>query len=158
MTEIETSETSLIIQRTFDSPRERVFDAWTDPDQVDQWWGPDGFTTVTDEMDATPGGVWKFEMVGPGGEKYQNRIAYEKVERPERLTYTHGSADDSEQFQATVTFDERDDSTTELTMEMEFPSASELDEAVEFGAVEGAQQTLDSLAHHLTNGNDEGEN
>ncbi|QLG60254.1 SRPBCC domain-containing protein [Halorarum salinum] len=55
-TEIETSERSLTVQRRFDAPRERVREAWTDPDQVDQWWGPDGFTTTIDEMES--GSSW----------------------------------------------------------------------------------------------------
>lgn len=144
-------ENRLTVRRTFDVPRERVFDAWTDPEQVDRWWGPDGFTTTTDEMDVGPGGVWRFVMVGPDGDEYQNRIVYEEVERPERLAYIHGSPDDPEQFRVTVAFDERGDE-TELTMEMRFPSAADLDEAVEFGADEGARQTLAKLADHLTSG------
>ena len=156
MTDVETAETSLTIRRTFDAPRERVWEAWTDPAQIDAWWGPDGFTTTTDEMDVRPGGVWRFVMVGPGGEEFQNLVVYEEVEEPERLAYTHGSPDEPEQFRVTVTFDELAIDETELTMEMRFPSAAELDEAVEFGAIEGAQQTLGKLAGHLTFDDDGG--
>ena len=52
----------------------------------------------------------------------------------------------------TVTFDELAVEETELTMEMRFPSAEELDDAVEFGADEGAEQTLAKLADHLSTG------
>lgn len=151
-TEIETGEQHMTVRRTFDAPRERVWDAWTDPDQVDRWWGPDGFTTTTDEMNVRPDGVWAFEMVGPDGEEYPNRVVYDGVDRPERLAYTHGSPDEPEQFRVTVTFDDVGDGETELTMEMHFPSAGELDGAVEFGADEGATQTLNHLAEHLANG------
>lgn len=149
MTEIETSETSLTIRRTFDAPRERVWAAWTDPAEVDQWWGPDGFSTTTDAMDVTPGGVWTFEMVGPEGETFPNRIVYDEVDPPECLTYTHGSPDDPEQFQVTLSLEDAGDGETGLTMEMRFPAATDLDEAVEFGAVDGAKQTLNRLAEHL---------
>jgi uncharacterized protein YndB with AHSA1/START domain len=155
---IETDATGLTIRRTFNAPRERVWEAWTDPEQVGAWWGPDGFTITTNEIDVQPGGSWRFVMIGPEGEEYQNRIAYDEIVVPERLAYTHGSPNDPEQFQVTVVFDEEDSGTTELTMEMGFPSSSKLDEDVEFGAVEGAKETLDSLADHLTNGSDEGEN
>ncbi|WP_254532855.1 SRPBCC domain-containing protein [Natrinema gelatinilyticum] len=148
-TAIETGERHMTVRRTFDASRERVWDAWTDSDQIDQWWGPDGFTTTTDEMDATPGGVWEFEMIGPDGEEYPNRIVYDEVERPERLAYTHGSPDDPEMFRVTVTFDERAGNTTELTMESRYPSAEDLDDALEFGADEGAAQTLGRLDEHL---------
>lgn len=41
---------SLVVTRAFDAPRERVFDAWTDPTQVDRWWGPEGVATTADEI------------------------------------------------------------------------------------------------------------
>jgi uncharacterized protein YndB with AHSA1/START domain len=56
---------SLVVTRPFDAPRERVFEAWTDPEQVDQWWGPNGFTTETDELDIREGGAWRYVMTGP---------------------------------------------------------------------------------------------
>jgi uncharacterized protein YndB with AHSA1/START domain len=148
--EIETGEQHMTIRRTFDAGPDRVWEAWTDPVQVDQWWGPDGFSTTTDAMDVTPGGVWEFEMVGPGGETFANRVVYDEVEEPERLTYTHGSPDDPEMFRVTVTFDERGSDATELTMESRFPSAEDLDDALEFGADDGAVQTLGRLAEHLS--------
>ena len=112
--------------------------------------GPNGFTTETDEMDVRPGGVWRFKMIGPDDEEYRNRIVYDEVERPERIAYTQGEPDDPEQFWVTVIFDEEDDDETELTMEMRFPSAAALNEAVEFGADDGAKETLANLADHLT--------
>lgn len=120
--------------------------------QVDEWWGPDGFVTETDEMDVRAGGAWQFVMIGPDGEEYPNRIGYDKVDEPARLAYTHGSPDDPEQFQITVTFDETGDDRTDLTMEMRFPSAAALDDAVEFGAENGAKETLENLAAHLAGG------
>lgn len=151
-TEIETTDTNLTVRRTFDAPREQVFEACTQPRQIDRWWGPNGFTTTTEEMDVQAGGVWRFVMVGPDGEEYPNLIVYDAVEEPERLAYTHGSPEDPEQFRVTVTFDEVGDGQTELTMEMRFPSSDELDEAMEYGADEGAKQTLDRLAEHLATG------
>ena len=150
MTASQTDETSLTVRRTYDAPPERVWRAFTDPEQVDRWWGPDGFSTTTDEMDVRAGGHWRFVMVGPNGDEFQNRVAYEEVEEPGRLVYTHGSPDDPEQFRVTVTFDEGEAGGTDLTMEMRFPSSDDLDDAVEFGAVEGAAQTLGRLAEHLS--------
>lgn len=151
-TDVETTDTSLTVRRTFDAPQERVFEACTAPRQVDQWWGPDGFTTTTEEMDVSPGGTWRFVMVGPDGEEYPNLIAYDEVEEPERLVYTHGSPDDPEQFRVTVTFEEVESGRTALTMEMRFESADGLDAAIEFGADDGAEQTLGRLAEYLASG------
>ncbi|MFH5801104.1 SRPBCC domain-containing protein [Haladaptatus sp. CMAA 1911] len=148
---IETNETSLTIRRTFDAARERVWTALTNPEEVDQWWGPNEFTTTTDEMDVQPGGVWRFLMTGADGQEYPNQIVYNEIAEPERLAYTHGSPDDPEQFRVTITLNDVGDTETELAMEMRFSSAVDLDEALEHGADEGARQTLDRLANHLAN-------
>jgi uncharacterized protein YndB with AHSA1/START domain len=53
--------------RIYDASVETVWDAWTDPDQVAQWWGPRGFTTTTYSKDISPGGSWVYNMRGPDG-------------------------------------------------------------------------------------------
>jgi uncharacterized protein YndB with AHSA1/START domain len=141
----------LVIPRVFDAPRHLVFKAWIDPKQVAQWWGPHGFTITTHEMDVRPGGVWRYTMHGPDGVDYDNKIVYTEIVEPERLVYSHGSGEEDEpgQFQVTATFAEEGNK-TRLTMQMLFASAADRDKAVEeFGAVEGANQTLDRLEEHL---------
>ncbi|MBI5283566.1 MAG: SRPBCC domain-containing protein [Chloroflexi bacterium] len=143
------ADRSIIITRVFDAPRALVFRAWTDPDQVVQWWGPDGFTTTTHEIDVRPGGVWRFIMHGPDGVDYENKIVYLEIVEPERLVYVHGDEGDPDQFRTTVTFTERNGSTA-LTMEALFPSAADRDKHVEeFGAIEGGNQHLGRLAEYL---------
>lgn len=143
------AERSIVITRVFDAPRALVFKAWTDPAQVEQWWGPDGFTTTTHEIDVRPGGMWRFTMHGPDGVDYENKIAYLEIVEPERLVYVHGDEGDPALFQTTVTFVERNGTTT-LTMEALFPSAADRDRVVlEFGAIEGGHQHLGRLAEHL---------
>jgi uncharacterized protein YndB with AHSA1/START domain len=147
----EPSDREIVFTRLFDAPRELVWEAWTDPQQVVQWWGPRGFTTTTHEMAVRPGGVWRFIMHGPDGTDYPNKIVYTEVVPPERLAYTHGSddGDESGQFQVTVTFTDQDGK-TRLTMRSLFASAEERDKVVkEYGAIEGGNQTLDRLAEHL---------
>jgi uncharacterized protein YndB with AHSA1/START domain len=50
----------LVMERTFDAPRELVWKAFTDPTLVPRWWGPHGTTTVVEEMDVRPGGKWRY--------------------------------------------------------------------------------------------------
>jgi uncharacterized protein YndB with AHSA1/START domain len=102
-----------------------VFEAWTDPKHLTQWWGPKGFTTTIHEMDVRPGGVWRFVMHGPDGRDYNNRIVFLEVVKPERLVYKHDPEKGSEpvSFQVTVTFAE-EGAKTRLTMQMVFPSAA----------------------------------
>ena len=146
-----TADRELVFTRVFDAPRELVFEAWTDPRHVEQWWGPNGFTTTISEMDVRPGGVWRLVMHGPDGVDYRNRIVFLDVVKPERLVYKHDPEKGSEpvNFEVTVTFAE-DDGKTRLTMRMLFPSRGARDHVVKkYGADEGAKQTLGRLAEHL---------
>jgi uncharacterized protein YndB with AHSA1/START domain len=142
---------TIVTTRLFDAPRALVFAAWSDPKHLAQWWGPNGFTTTTHAFDMRPGGVWRFVMHGPDGRDYQNRITYDEIVKPERLVYHHGGADDVEpvQFRVTVTFEDVGGK-TRLTMRAVFSSAAERDRVVrDYGAAEGAKQTLARLAAHL---------
>ncbi len=140
-------EREIVITRVFEAPRELVFQAWTDPRHVAQWWGPRGFTNTIHEMDVRPGGVWRFVMHGPDGTDYKNKIVFIEVVKPERLVYSHVSGP---LFQMTVTFVEQG-ARTELTARMVFESAAERERVVkEFNAVEGLNQTLERLAEHIT--------
>jgi uncharacterized protein YndB with AHSA1/START domain len=147
-------DNEIIITRSYHAPRELVYEAWTTPEHIQHWWGPNGFTITIYEMDVRPGGIWKYMMHGPDGTDYPNKIVYKTVIAPERLTYSHGTWEDedaSESFQVIVTFSEdEDEGGTELTMRMSFASA-EIRELVarEYGAVEGAKQTLERLAQFL---------
>jgi uncharacterized protein YndB with AHSA1/START domain len=145
------ADRQIVITRTFDAPRELVFKAWTDPKQIVQWWGPNGFTTTTHEREVKPGGVWRFVMHGPDGTDYKNKIIFIEVVKPERLVYRHAGDADGEpvRFHVTVTFIEQGGK-TRLTMQSIFESAEARDHVVKkYGAIEGGNQTLARLAEHL---------
>lgn len=146
-----TADRELVFTRVFDAPRELVFAAWTQPEHVTHWWGPDGFRTTIQEMDVRPGGTWRFVLHGPDGTDYKNRIVFVEIVRPERLVYKHVPEPGSEpvSFEVTVTFEEQGRA-TRLNMHMLFPSAAARDHIVKtYGADEGARQTLGRLADHL---------
>jgi uncharacterized protein YndB with AHSA1/START domain len=142
---------AMIGTRILDAPRALVFEMWTDPRHLAQWWGPNGFTTTTSAFDMRPGGVWHFVIHGPDGRDYENRITFEEVVRPERIVYRHGGGGDVEpvQFRTTVTFEDLGGK-TRLTMRGQFPSAAERDRVIrEYGADTGLVQTLARLADYL---------
>ena len=145
------SDREIVLSRVFDAPRDLVFEAWSDPAQLAQWWGPDGFTTTTHKMDLKPGGVWRFVMHGPDGRDYQNKVTYIEVERPSRLVYKQGGeAEHADiKFHVTVTFEAQGDK-TKVTLRSVFPTPEERDHVVkEYGAIEGGKQTLARLAGYL---------
>lgn len=142
----------IVITRLLDAPCEMVWDAWTDPKQVVQWWGPRGFTTTIHEMDVRPGGVWRHTMHGPDGTDYPNKSVFKEVVKPERIVFSHGGGKKGAEgvsFEATWTFEARGQKTL-ITMRSVFPSAEDRDRVVkEYGAIEGGKQTLDRLEEKL---------
>lgn len=141
----------IVLARVIDAPRERVFNAWTDPVQLTAWFGPAGFTIETRTIDVRAGGSWRFDMVAPNGVRYDNRMTFLRIDRPRAIEVDHGSDkdDDPGRFRMLVTFDEQSDGKTVLTLRQMHPTRAQRDASVGFGAVEYGGQTLDKLAAHI---------
>lgn len=140
------------ITREFETPRNLVFEAFSQPGHIGKWWGPNGFSTTTKRMHFSEGGEWIFTMHGPDGTDYPNRVVYTKIIKPELLKYDHfaGYEDDGKEphFKQTITFKEVEGKTI-VEMNLLFPSAGLRNKAAEFGAVQGGHQTLARLAEFL---------
>jgi len=137
---------SIVLSRMLEAPREEVFELWTSPEHLANWWGPNGFTLTTHEADIRPGGSWRFTMHGPDGTDYPNVIHYEEIRAPELITFVHGDdVGEMPPFRGSITFDDFQGMTI-LTMRTVFQSTDELQRQVEkVGAIEGGNQTLDRL-------------
>lgn len=144
-------EREIVLCRVIAAPRERVFEAWTDPQQIVQWFGPDGFTVESLECDIRVGGRWRFIYTGPDGTRWDNRMVFRRIEAPRLIEMEHGSDkdDDPDRFYVTVTFDAQSNGKTVLTMRQLHPTKAQRDAGVGFGAVEYGEQTLGHLARHL---------
>ncbi len=73
---MENTERELVVQREVPFPRELVWKAMTDPEHVNEWWGPEGFTCENATLDFRVGGRWTFEMVAPDGTRYPNHSVF----------------------------------------------------------------------------------
>lgn len=141
----------IVLSRVIDAPRNIVCSAWTDPDQIEQWFGPDDMVIESKELDIRPGGVWRFDMVAPDGTRYTNRMVFLRIEAPALIEVEHGSDedDDPSRFRMLVTFDEQSDGKTVLTLRQMHPTSERRKWAIGFGAVEYGGQTLAKLALHV---------
>lgn len=66
---ITASDREIVSVRVVNASREIVFKAWTDPQHLRSWWGPNGFTNTFHEFDLKPEGHWRFTMHGPDGHR-----------------------------------------------------------------------------------------
>ena len=82
------AEREIVITRVFDAPRDRVFKAWTEPERVMRWWGPNGFTTPVCKIDLRPGGVFHNCMRSPEGRDFWSKGVYREIVAPERIVCT----------------------------------------------------------------------
>ncbi|MCW5734021.1 MAG: SRPBCC domain-containing protein [Enhydrobacter sp.] len=81
----------LALTRELAAPRERVFAAWTDPEQAVRWWMPQEWTLVSCKMDVRPGGGWHRRMRGRDGSIVTKWGEYREIVSPERLVFTYNT-------------------------------------------------------------------
>jgi len=141
----------IVIARVVDADRDTVFRAWTDPSQIIQWFGPDGFRIDSHECDIRTGGRWRFDMIAPDGTRHSNRMEFLRLETPHLLEAIHGTDvdNDPERFRLLVTFDEQDNGRTVVTLRQMHPTRERRDRVIGFGAAEYGAETLAKLAHHV---------
>ncbi len=147
--------TPLVITRTFDAPRKLVWKAWTEPEQMQKWWGPHSFTNPVCEMDVRPGGAILIHMQGPEGPAMPMKGVFQEVIPPEKLVFTASAMHDEmgepgfESFM-TVTFTEQGRKTT-IRIETYFTRMKPQWEFAATGQKAGLNQSLDRLASLVTN-------
>jgi uncharacterized protein YndB with AHSA1/START domain len=146
------SERELVITRTFNGPARIVFEAWTDPELLKQWWAPKstGVSLLSCEVDARVGGKYRL-VFGHGASKPMAFFGrYIEVTPHARLVWTNEESDDG--AVTTLTFEEKGGKTL-LVMHELYPSKEALDRAIE-GMEGGMPETfaqLDELLATLIN-------
>jgi uncharacterized protein YndB with AHSA1/START domain len=135
--QFEMAEHTIVIERELDASRELVWRAWTDPDEVTRWWGPQGFTTPREgiEFDLRPGGVCRLTMVGPDGQEYPSDGHFGVVEPPERLSFREESTDNAmiESGETTVEFIVLDGGRTRVVITARLVCAEQLLDMAQIG-------------------------
>lgn len=151
------SASELIITRTFDAPRKLVWQAWTDPKHIMQWWGPMGFNNESCESDLRVGGRFQLAMRAPDGNVYPCVGTFREIVEPERIVYDGEAAEGHPcgagippRAVVTVSFEEQQGK-TRLSLHTRFASAERKQAAAEARFViswEEALQRLDDFMRH----------
>lgn len=82
------SDVEIMFTREIDAPRELVFETFLDPRAIPQWWGPARYTTVVHELDARPGGRWRFVSRGADGAEYGFHGEFQAIDRYDHIVQT----------------------------------------------------------------------
>jgi uncharacterized protein YndB with AHSA1/START domain len=156
-----------VISRTFNAPLDRVWKAWTEPEQMAEWWGPKGFKAEVKKFDLKPDGIFHYRLVSPQGQEIWGKFLFREIVAEKRLVFLSGFSDENEgmthhpmapvwplHMLSTISFSEADGKTT-VTVEWRPYEASEAEvKAFDDGRESmtgGWTGTLDKLEGHLAN-------
>lgn len=160
----------IVIERVFNAPRALVWKAWTDPEMIKKWWGPEGFTAPTIEVDMRVGGKYIFAMKGPAGSEwdkvmysagtYKEIVSMEKIVVTDYFSDENGnkvapteygqSADAPEEMTATVRFEDLGEGKTKLSITYQKPeTAAQMEAMLKSGMKEGWQSSFNKLEASL---------
>lgn len=150
----------VVITRIFNAPRQLVYEAWTKPEHLAQWWGPHGFTNPHVTVDLRPGGVLLIHMAAPDGTVYPMRATFQEVVPPERLVFISTAFEDDDgvahlEVLNTVTFTALGDQ-TELVLRAKALKVGPMALQAIAGMEMGWMQSLEKLADWLLSGSTKG--
>jgi uncharacterized protein YndB with AHSA1/START domain len=145
------SERELVITRTFNGPARIVFEAWTKPELLKQWWVPKSFgvSLLSCEADVRVGGTYRFVFGHGDSEPMAFFGKYLEVTPHSRLVWTNEESNDG--AVTTVTFEEKGGKTL-LVMHDLYPSKEALDDAIASGSTGGMGETFEQLDELLALG------
>jgi uncharacterized protein YndB with AHSA1/START domain len=137
------SERELVITRTFNAPARIVFEAWTKPELLKQWWAPKstGMSLLSCEADVRVGGRYRLEFGHEGSKAMAFFGRYIEVVPNARLVWTNDEGADG--AVTTVTFEEKGGKTLLVLREL-YPSKEALDGAIA-GMEDGMGETFAQL-------------
>jgi uncharacterized protein YndB with AHSA1/START domain len=140
------SERELVVTRTVNAPARIVFDAWTKPELLKQWWAPKSFgvSFISCEADVRTGGTYRFVFAHPASEQPMAFFGrYIDVTPPSRLVWTNDEGAEGGAV-TTVTFEERGAETLVVMHDL-YPSKEALDDAIASGSTGGFGETFEQL-------------
>lgn len=143
------TDREIVMTRVFDAPRAMVFDAFSKPELLKQWFGPRGWSLSVCEVDLKVGGGFRFVLRGPDGKTMGMRGVYKEIQAPERSVHMESYDDYPGESQVTAVFVEKSGKTT-LTATVLYPSPEIRDMVLKSGMEHGAAESYDKLAEMLT--------
>lgn len=133
-------------EKSFKVPIDLMWDVWTNPKHLANWWGPLGFTITTHEMDVSEGGEWRLTLHGPDGTNFPNRSVFKQIIPNQKIVFEHFNP----HFLATIIFDSKNE-TTKVEWTLEFDTV-EMREIIVSAhkADDGQRQNLEKLEKYLS--------
>lgn len=153
---------TLRVERIFDAPRNLVFEVFSQPEHLTQWWGTKGWDTEIAQFTFEKEGIWHYCMRCTDqsqeesyGQESWNKATFQEIIVPEKIVYLDQFSDekgnvieDMPEMTVTLTFTEQNGK-TKIVSESTFANAEQLRTVLDMGVTEGLQQTWDRLEAYL---------
>jgi uncharacterized protein YndB with AHSA1/START domain len=145
----------ITVKRQFEAAPQKVWDAWTNSEILDQWWAPKPWKAETKKLDFKVGGTWLYAMVGPNSEKHWAQVEYTQIDSPrsfdgiDYFTDENGvKTSEMPEINWHVEFVEVE-SGTELVVNLTAAKQGALEKLIEMGFEQGFKSGLDNLEEYL---------
>jgi uncharacterized protein YndB with AHSA1/START domain len=156
-----------VISRDFDVPRETLWTCFTEPERMQQWWGPKGCKVIAANMDLRPGGFYHYGLQMPDGKTIWGKFVFREIVPPERMVFTNFFSDEKGgvtrhplvptwplEMLSTFTFDDLD-TRSRFTVRWTPHNATQEErevfnsDAMRAGMTQGWSGTMDQLEEYL---------
>ena len=141
------NEKELTIERDINAPRDAVWEAWTNPEMLKKWWGPERFTNTIHEFDLRPEGKWLLTMHGHEKGNFENSSIFKIVIPHKLITWTRVS---QPLFDMEVGFEQLNHSKSKISFRMIFNTVEECNKIKDF-VVPKNEENFDRLERELLN-------
>lgn len=146
----EPGKQEIIITCTFDAPRELVFETYTDPKLLPQWWGPEYLTTIVDRDEGKSGGTWRYVQKDSDGIEFAFHGVFHEICKPERIIQTFEfEGTPGHVLLETITFKVHQGKTI-ITDQSVFQSVEDRDGMLGSGMKEGSSESMNRFAELLS--------
>lgn len=142
---------TVVVKREFAADLNLVWDAWTKPELLDQWWAPKPYRTVTVSMDFREGGTWLYYMLSPENEKHYCKNDYRKIDVLKSYTGLDAFCDENgvtntemPRTEWTNNFEQLADVTL-VTISARYNSLEDLEKVIAMGFQQGFTMALENL-------------
>jgi uncharacterized protein YndB with AHSA1/START domain len=143
---------TMTITTELDASVDRVWQLWSDPRQLERWWGPPTYPATFTKHDLTPGSRVEYHMTGPEGDQPKGYWDVLETDAPRRLLVRDGFANDdgtpNEEMgtgEMQVSIEDIGDGRTRMSIENRFPSTEAMEQLLAMGQEQGMIEALGQI-------------
>jgi uncharacterized protein YndB with AHSA1/START domain len=150
---------SMTLTAEFEATPERVWELWSDPRQLERWWGPPTYPATFDRHDLRPGSRVEYHMTGPSGDQPRGYWDVLEADPPRSLVFRDGFAnddgspnDDFPRNEGRVTIEPIDGGRTRMSIASTFPSPEAMEQVLAMGMEQGLTEAVGQIDAILAEG------